>query len=74
MKRLATVVLFSAALSASAQTPENQKTAGMRNGRYWAAQTEGAKIDFVIGFSEALPRRDFMHNRIGENISRATRR
>jgi hypothetical protein len=54
MKRPAIFVLFVAALSVSAQPPENQKTVGLRNGRYWAAQTEGSKIDFVVGFSEAL--------------------
>jgi len=36
MKRVL-VMLFAVALSAYAQTPENQKTWGFRNGRYWDA-------------------------------------
>jgi hypothetical protein len=49
------LILFSAAvLSVSAQIPESQITWGQKNGRFWAAMPQTARVHYLFGFAEAL--------------------
>ncbi len=51
MKVLATLLLL--ASLCVAQIPENQKSNGALNGRYWTAQTAQNRLDFIVGYAEA---------------------
>lgn len=59
MPKIAALALLAAAVC-GAQIPDDQKTLGALNGRFWMSLDQPVKTYFIVGYSEAIQNQEAM--------------